>query len=162
MGDNEEVRIQTTEAGEGAIPMKSDRPEWLPEKFESAEELAKSYGELEKKLGDNNAEAETPQEAKEQAEKATGVSLDKYYSEFADKKELSEESYTELDKQGLNKELVDSYIEGQNALAERQSAQVSPPLRATGKLLPFCTRFPGLAPFALPAIIIPLTSIIPP
>ena len=121
---SEEVKVQTTEDGEGAIPMKSDRPEWLPEKFESAEELAKSYGELEKKLGDNNAEAETPQEAKEQAEKATGVSLDKYYSEFADKKELSEESYAELSKQGLNKELVDSYIAGQNALAERQSNEM--------------------------------------
>ena len=84
MGDNEEIKIQTTEDGEGAIPMKSDRPEWLPEKFESAEELAKSYGELEKILGDNNTEAETPQEAKEQAEKATGVSLDKYYSESLD------------------------------------------------------------------------------
>ena len=25
------------------------RPEWLPEKFKNAEELAKAYGELEKK-----------------------------------------------------------------------------------------------------------------
>ena len=43
MGDNQEVKIQTTEDGEGNAPMKSDRPEWLPEKFESGEELAKSY-----------------------------------------------------------------------------------------------------------------------
>ena len=28
----------------------SERPEWLPEKFSSPEDLAKSYSELEKKL----------------------------------------------------------------------------------------------------------------
>ncbi len=28
-----------------------ERPEWLPEKFSSAEEMAKSYSELEKKIG---------------------------------------------------------------------------------------------------------------
>ncbi len=28
-----------------------ERPEWLPEKFESAEALAKAYGELESKMG---------------------------------------------------------------------------------------------------------------
>ena len=28
----------------------SDRPDWLPEKFTSPEDLAKSYAELEKKL----------------------------------------------------------------------------------------------------------------
>ena len=27
------------------------RPEWLPEKFKNAEDMAKAYGELESKLG---------------------------------------------------------------------------------------------------------------
>ena len=47
---NEEVRVQTTEEGEGNTGIKSDRPDWLPEKFESGEALAKSYAELEKKM----------------------------------------------------------------------------------------------------------------
>ena len=124
MGDNEEVKIQTTESGEGAIPMKSDRPDWLPEKFESAEELAKSYGELEKKLGDTKTEDTPADEAKKEAEEATGVTLDKFYDEYAEKGELAEDSYAELAKQGLNKELVDSYIEGQKAVADKQSAEM--------------------------------------
>ena len=33
------------------------KPEGLPEKFNSVEDLAKSYSELEKKLGDNKEEA---------------------------------------------------------------------------------------------------------
>ena len=32
-------------------PGVGDRPEWLPEKFKSAQALAKSYGELERKIG---------------------------------------------------------------------------------------------------------------
>ena len=47
---NEEVRVQTTEEGEGNNTLNSERPEWLPEKFESGEALAKSYAELEKKM----------------------------------------------------------------------------------------------------------------
>lgn len=37
----------------------AERPEWLPEKFKSPEDLAKSYTELEKKLGERNEVPET-------------------------------------------------------------------------------------------------------
>ena len=121
---NEEVRVQTTEEGEGNSGIKSDRPDWLPEKFESGEALAKSYAELEKKMSSEQTTEATPQEAKQQAEEATGLSLDKYYQEYADSQELSEASYAELEKTGLSKDLVDSYIAGQNALAERQSTDM--------------------------------------
>ena len=43
--DNVEVATLATEA-----PV-SDRPEWLPEKFKSPEDMASSYSELESKLG---------------------------------------------------------------------------------------------------------------
>ncbi len=35
-----------------------DRPEWLPEKFESAEDMAKAYSELKKKMGAGAEEKE--------------------------------------------------------------------------------------------------------
>ena len=46
----DKVEIQEDVVGQPAEEEKaqSDRPEWLPEKFNSAEELAKSYNELEK------------------------------------------------------------------------------------------------------------------
>jgi hypothetical protein len=37
-------------------PVEAERPEWLPEKFESAEALAKSYSELENKLREQGEE----------------------------------------------------------------------------------------------------------
>ena len=92
---SEEVKLQTSDIGEANNPIKSDKPEWLPEKFESAEELAKAYGELEKKMGSNNPSTEETTEqpvTQEQAEEATGIQLDKFYDEFADKGELTNES----------------------------------------------------------------------
>jgi len=35
----------------GADNTAEERPEWLPQKFKTGEDLAKSYGELEKKIG---------------------------------------------------------------------------------------------------------------
>jgi len=123
--EDAEVKMQTSEVGEGANSLNQEKPEWLPEKFESAEQLAKAYGELEKKMGGNETQ-EAPEQpvTQEQAEEATGVQLDKFYDEFADKGELTNQSYEELAKQGLNKDLVDSFIEGQNAIAEQQTANM--------------------------------------
>lgn len=45
------------------VPGVGDRPEWLPEKFKSVRDVAKGYGELEKKLGSS-----TPQPAPEKYE----------------------------------------------------------------------------------------------
>ena len=99
----------------------SDRPSWLPEKFNTAEDLAKAYGELEKAYSSKDAPQPMTQQ---QAEQATGISLDNYYNEFAEKGELSEDSYNQLASQGLSKDLVDSYIEGQSAIADNHVSQI--------------------------------------
>ena len=99
----------------------SDRPSWLPEKFNTAEDLAKAYGELEKAYSSKDAPQPMTQQ---QAEQATGISLDNYYNEFAEKGELSDDSYNQLESQGLSRELVDSYIEGQSAIADGHVTQI--------------------------------------
>ena len=43
--------------------------------------------------------------------------MDKYYEEYSEKGELSDKSYEELEKMGLDKDLVDGYIAGQEAIA---------------------------------------------
>jgi len=98
-----------------------NRPSWLPEKFNSAEDLAKAYGELEKAYSSKEAPQPINQQ---QAEQATGLSLDNYYNEFAEKGELSEDSYNQLESQGLSRDLVDSYIEGQSAIADGHVTQI--------------------------------------
>ena len=36
----------------------AERPEWLPEKFQSPEDMAKAYGELESKMGEEPESSE--------------------------------------------------------------------------------------------------------
>ncbi len=47
-----QVRQPEPEANVEPEPEPPERPEWLPDKFKSPEELARSYGELESKLGE--------------------------------------------------------------------------------------------------------------
>ena len=67
----EEVRVEGEE-----------RPEWLPEKFSNAEELAKAYGALEQKLSQNQNEP-SQQDAKRFAEENQQAenTLEPFYQE---------------------------------------------------------------------------------
>jgi hypothetical protein len=100
-----------------------DRPEWLPEKFSNAEELAKAYGSLEKEFSARPKEEAKPTE-QNKTEEAPQQGLDKFYEEFAEKGELAETSYNELAKLGLDKTLVDSYIEGQKLVVDTNTKQI--------------------------------------
>ena len=84
----------------------SERPGWLPEKFANAEELAKAYGELEKKFSgkpEETAKTEDLNIKETKPEENKAGELDKFYNEFHEKGELSENSYSELSNLGLSK-----------------------------------------------------------
>jgi len=93
------------------------RPEWLPEKFTSAEDLAKAYSELEKK---QSTPKEEPSQQQMRADAEASQGMEKFYSEYSQNGELSEKSYEELSKMGLDKNLVDGYIAGQQAIANSE------------------------------------------
>lgn len=98
----------------------ADRPEWLPEKFKSVEDMAKAYSDLEKKLGAGEKTEETKEETEKAAEEAVesaGLDMEALSSEYADKGELTEESLEKLAKVGITKDMVQSYIAGQEAQA---------------------------------------------
>ena len=100
------------------------KPEWLPEKFKSAEELAKAYSELEKKFSSNTKETKTEPKNKSEEVKSEGFTLEKYNSEYAEQGALSDKSYQELAKLGLDKDIVDGYIEGQKSIAQSYQSQI--------------------------------------
>lgn len=99
----------------------SERPEWLPEKFNSPEDLAKSYAELEKKMSAPKDDApEDPPTEQVEPEQSTGEpQFDKFAEEFASSGELSNDSFDELAKMGYPREMVETYIKGM------QSAQTA-------------------------------------
>lgn len=109
------------------------RPEWLPEKFNSPEDLAKAYKELESKLGKEQApKADPAPKADNQPTDATGLSIEQQdalkksgidmeaiRNEYAKNQSLSDDTYAALEKAGFTRTDVDAYIEGQKAIVER-------------------------------------------
>lgn len=93
-------------------PAPADRPEWLPEKFKSVEDMAKAYSELEKKLG---APKDEPAPAEAPAEGAQDNAVAAAQAEFAEKGELSDGTFEALAKAGLDRSTVEAYIAGQQA-----------------------------------------------
>jgi hypothetical protein len=112
-----------------------ERPTWLPEKFESAEDLAKAYGELESKMGTGAKEEEPEQQVEEQQEEKPEQSeneftetqkvindASKHYYENGG--EITDETYEALEKAGINRELVDRFKAGQESLEEVEINQI--------------------------------------
>lgn len=120
----ESITIVADETGPEAPAVEdnqSERPEWLPEKFNSPEDLAKSYAELEKKLSapKEDSPEDKPTDEVEQENSNNGPQFDKFAEEFASAGELSEDSFTELAEMGYPREMVETYIKGM------QSAQTA-------------------------------------
>jgi hypothetical protein len=108
-------------------PPAEDRPGWLPEKFKSPEDLAKAYSELESKLGkptQQNTEQPADQQQVQEELQSKGLDLNEFSQEFAQQGDLSEESYTKLEKAGYPRDIVDQYIEGQKARASLYESEV--------------------------------------
>jgi hypothetical protein len=117
---------------------KAERPEWLPEKFKSVEDLAKAYGELEKKISQPKQEApkegepaqldeqlkEGEEQEAEKAPDASKVDLTPFHNEWAEKGELTPESFDKLEKMGFPKELVQQYITGFQATQQQEAQSI--------------------------------------
>ena len=92
-----------------------ERPQWLPEKFDSAEDLARGYKQLERKFSSRQDSEQGLLTAKD---------FSQYQKEFDDNGELGDKAYATLAKKGLSKEIVDSYIQGQMHLQEQETKEL--------------------------------------
>ena len=144
MVDTVEIkRDETTSEKPVEENVTQSKPEGLPEKFNSVEDLAKSYQELEKKLGDNapktddvdpvnNAELKGEEtktkgndlEVAEKAVESAGLNMDNLATEYNEKGELDAKSYDALEKAGIPKDYVNQFIEGQKAIADQQATSI--------------------------------------
>ena len=133
----ESVTITEAQTGPEAPPPveeaqdnSTERPDWLPEKFSSPEDLAKSYAELEKKLSAPKEETTDADEANVENEpKGETPVFDKFAEEFAAKGELSSDSYAELEQMGYTRDIVETYIAGMQA---SQTADVAAVMDVAG------------------------------
>jgi hypothetical protein len=133
----QEIDPESEEAVE-SVPeeeTQEDRPEWLPEKFKNAEDMANAYSELEKKMGagaeEQQEEGETTNEEEQQPDDNTeedtntnDVIVEASKEFFENDGVISEETYKNLAEVGLPKELVDSYAAGQQALQQSEEGSI--------------------------------------
>ena len=97
-----------------------DRPEWLPEKFKTVEDMAKAYENLETKLGRGERDQETDEvdQTANDAVEAAGLDFEEMSQEYFDNDGLSDATYDKLEAGGIPREIVDQYIAGQKASGE--------------------------------------------
>lgn len=126
------IQTPETTANAPAAEVKVDpaRPTWLPEKFKSPEDMAKAYGELEKKLGTPEKPAtpapttEKPATEKPANEPADKLDFSKYTAEIEKNGKLGDASYAELEAKGFPKSVVDAYVTGQEAVRTQQANEI--------------------------------------
>ena len=118
-------------------PNQEERPDWLPEKFKNVEQMAEAYSNLEKKMGEgiSTGNVEEPDAATEetteqpsgsdvqQAVENAGVDFNALQEEY-NQGGLTEDAYSKLSDAGFPKNLVDSWIQGQEALANDYQSSV--------------------------------------
>ena len=107
-----------------------ERPPWLPEKFRTPEDMAKSYTELEqayskKAAAGGNADlaigAAPPPvpETEDEALAAAGVNEDEIAKAIMESGKPSDEQYEKFKKAGFPKYVVDRWVQARVVLAER-------------------------------------------
>ncbi len=116
---HEQPELENTEQEE-------ERPGWLPEKFESAEELASAYANLEKEY---HAKERTEVKEKASAEKeaiqtSVNNAVTSATEEFAEKGELSEVSLSALESAGISREVVEMYVRGFQSVQQDETQQI--------------------------------------
>jgi len=104
------------EMAEESAPAPEERPQWLPEKFKSPEDLAKAYSELERRFTSEKPKPSTAGEA------SGGLNLEQYANEYAENGELSQESIQKLVASGIPEPIISNYLEGVRAVSEAQTS----------------------------------------
>jgi len=133
MVERVEIKEEETGAEKPKEEQTSEKPSWLPDKFNTPEDMAKAYGELETKLGKPQEEKtedglEPPKkeddlsiDKAEKAVESAGLDMTVLQQQYNEKGQLDESSYTSLEKAGIPKDYVDAFIKGQEAIASQTS-----------------------------------------
>jgi hypothetical protein len=108
-----------------------ERPEWLDEKFESPEEMAKAYKALQQKMSKPKAEKKASVEESSAPEATTGA-IEAARNEFAENGELSDKAFDALEAAGLPRSFVEQYIAGQEAMSIQQAATIQESIGGAG------------------------------
>ena len=132
--------VETHDAGFGSndsIVTHEGRPAWLPDKFDSPEAMARAYSELENRFHASDEQLqyleqqanyeqqaqevmETPPHMVDQLLDERGLDFSVFQQEYNETGQLSEDAYLALQEAGIEPQMVDTWIAGQEAIADQQ------------------------------------------
>jgi hypothetical protein len=115
-----QVSTPAPNAGTGVLDTQTQpeqRPDWLPEKFKSPQDLAKSYQELSTKLGDMYG---APEEYAFEGEELSGVNL---FKQVAKEQNISQKGFEKI---------VTSYLEKEKAVMAAIEEQTKNDIKEIG------------------------------
>jgi anion-transporting ArsA/GET3 family ATPase len=117
------------------------RPEWLPEKFNDPSELARAYANLERQFHEVNQQVQETQEQAQFQEQVgdiqntstsqvhqllddRGLDFSVFQKEYNETGELSKDAYDALAEAGIDSKVVDTWIQGQEALVDQNISEI--------------------------------------
>ena len=132
--------VETHDAGfvsNDSIVTQEGRPAWLPDKFDSPEAMARAYSELENKFHASDDQLqqleqqanyeqqaqevmETPPHMVDQLLDERGLDFSVFQQEYNETGQLSQDAYLALQEAGIEPQMVDTWIAGQEAIADQQ------------------------------------------
>ena len=132
--------VETHDAGfvsNDSIVTQEGRPAWLPDKFDSPEAMARAYSELENRFHASDEQLqqleqqanyeqqaqevmETPPHMVDQLLDERGLDFSVFQQEYNETGQLSQDAYLALQEAGIEPQMVDTWIAGQEAIADQQ------------------------------------------
>jgi hypothetical protein len=122
---------EMVQKAEGLNNQQEERPEWLPEKFNSPKDMAEAYANLERQFHDKQGDTDEAGAVDEMGNEEVkeylsdkGIDFNTMSEDFWQNDGLSEDQYNQLEAAGIPSDIVDQFIDGQKAIvdATRQQA----------------------------------------
>jgi len=109
---------------QGLDNVQEERPSWLPEKFQSAEQMAEAYSQLENRLHSDDEYEDSEVDDMETGEVSdylaeNGLDFEDMSDSFWNDGGLSDDHYDALEEIGIPSEIVDQFIDGQLAMVDQ-------------------------------------------
>lgn len=102
-----------------------ERPAWLPEQFSTPEEMAAAYAALTANPDETSKETQAvTEEAAKEAVAAAGLDVAALEAKIVATGTLDDADFEALAKTGISKAMVESFVEGQRAIADRLVADM--------------------------------------
>ena len=130
LAQQEEAQQQQQQSPSGSEEEQQQKEEDLIlGKFKSQEDLAEAYENLERKLGEKQSQEQQTQTEDEGDTNSESNDVSNAIEDaaiaYAENGELSEDNYKELEKLNITKDIVDTYIRGQQALISAEEVEIT-------------------------------------